>query len=401
MVEQKIILQNPERFEGDYEISKIKLENTLQKVLDKLESKIPQYKDWFTRGAASDMDPHIYRLIPNNNWVCGMHTGIFYMAYELSGNKKFLDVANGHLKTYRERLNTKTALDDHDVGFAYTPSCVASWKLTQNEDAKKMALEAAEHLYNTCYSQKGGFILRSSKAYNGDRGACRTMMDTLLNIPLFFWAAEQTGDEKYYDAAVSQYKITAKYLIRPDASSYHHYQFDLDNHAPVGGRTYQGYADESTWSRGHAWGVYGFPVAYSYTKDEMLINLHRDVTYFMLNHLPNDLIPYWDYDFVSGNEPRDSSAAVISVCGMLEMCKYLPKDVEWRDLFRTASAKILDSVIDNCSGDIGKPYDGFIYHVTGAKPQGLVIDGCGNYADYFYLEAILRFLKPDWECYWK
>lgn len=396
MIRQQVVLEKPERFEGKYEIAKEKLEKAIEKATDKLESQIPMYGDCFPDVCSKEFK---YRLKSNNNWVCGMFTGEFLLAYELTGNKKFKEVAERHILTYRERFDNKVEVDDHDVGFVFSPSCVGAYKLFGDEEARKTALNAAEYFYNTSYSKKGGFILRDS-LYQDRESGCRTMMDTMMNIPLLFWAGKETGKQEYIDAAIAQYKTTEKCLIREDGSSFHHYQFDVENHAPVRGLTFQGYADDSCWSRGHAWGVYGFPMAYSYTKDASLIDLHRGVTYYMLNHLPKDLIPYWDYYFTDGDQPRDSSAGLISVCGMQEMCRYLPDDAPDKQIFENASAQMLEAVIDHCTGDIGKEYDGLVYHVTAALPQKLGIDECGVYGDYHYLEALCRFMKPDWVRYW-
>lgn len=151
-------------------------------------------------------------------------------------------------------------------------------------------------------------------------------------------------------------------LTNKDASTFHHYQFDPKTAKPVRGLTWQGYSDDSCWSRGHSWGVSGFPVTYAYTHDESLIQVHKDITYYMLNHLPDDHIPYWDYTFGQGSdEPRDSSAGVIAVCGMHEMCKYLPDTAEQKAIFKNASALILDSTIDNCTGGDYDEYDGLIW----------------------------------------
>ena len=119
-----------------------------------------------------------------------------------------------------------------------------------------------------------------------------------------------------------------------------------------------------------------------------------------MRYLPDDLIPYWDYDFTSGDHPRDTSAGAIAVCGMLEMCKYLPNDAEQKPIFESAAAQMLEAIIDGYTGDIGVEYDGLIHHVTHAKPQGQGIDECAVYGDYFYLEALVRYLKPDWKRYW-
>ena len=221
-----------------------------------------------------------------------------------------------------------------------------------------------------------------------------------MNAPFLFWAGQETGKEEYTAAALSQNKLTAEYLIREDGSSFHHYQFDVDTHAPKYGLTFQGHANDSCWARGHAWGVYGFPIAYSYTKEAFLIDIQRDVTYFMLNHLPEDLVHYWDYYFVSGDQPRDSSAGAISICGMLEMARMLPDDAPEKAIYESAAAQMMEALIDHCAGDQGFDYDGLICHVTGALPQGRNIDGCAVYGDYFYLEALLRMMKPDWTKYW-
>lgn len=396
MIKGKIFLEHPDRFKGTYEISKEKLIKAIEKATDKLETQIPMYEDKFPSTWSTDFK---YTLGTNNNWVCGMFTGEFLLAYELTGNKKFKEVVERQLLTYRKRIDEKIGVSNHDVGFAFSPSCVAAFKVLGDEDARKTALDAADHLYHNAFTEEGGFVLRFGKPAVKEI-ACRTMMDTLMNIPLLFWAGQETGRKEYTEAAISQYKITEKYLIREDGSSFHHYQFEPGTYKPLRGLTLQGYSDDSCWSRGHAWGIYGFPIAYSYTGDSTLIDLHEGITNFMLNHLPMDLIPYWDYDFTEGNEVRDSSAGLINVCGMKEMSRLLPESASQKTIFDNASAQMLEAIIDNCTGGIGWEYDGLVNHVTAAKPQNKGIDECGVYGDYHYLEALCRFVKPDWVRYW-
>lgn len=396
MVTEKILLENPGRYAGEYKISKEKLSKAIEKAADKLEKKLSVYQDSFITGSSRD---YKYVLSPNDNWCCGMLTGTYLLAYELTGNKKFRELVEKHLPTYRYRLDHKIGMSDHDVGFAFSPSCVAAYKVLGDEEARQIALEAADHFYNFSYSQKGGFILRLA-SHQDELVHCRTMMDTLMNVPLLFWAGQETGRNEYIEAAKSQLKITNDYLIRGDASSFHHYQFEVGTHKPLYGVTWQGYSDDSCWARGHGWGVCGIPLAYAYTKEPYLADLHRDITYYMLNHLPEDMIPYWDFVFTEGDQPRDSSAGVISVCGMKEMCKYLPDDAPQKQIFENASARMLEAVIDRCTEDIGREYDGLICHVTGALPQKICIDECAIYGDFFYLEALLRMMNPDWERYW-
>lgn len=396
MVTEKIILQNPERFAKPYVISKDKLIKAASEATDRLEKMAKEHELGFP--GASSVN-YKYDYAHNRNWVGGMYTGCYWLAYEITENKFFKDMAEKLTATFRQRLDDRIGVDDHDVGFAFSPSCVAAYKLTGNEAARKTALEAADYLYEKSYSKEGKFIIRLWKLWDEEVG-CRTMMDSLMNAPLFFWAAKETGNEKYYKAACDHVKTTEELLIRKDGSSYHHYQFDPKTAAPVRGLTFQGNRDESCWSRGHSWGVYGFPIAYSYSKENYLIDVHRDVTYFMLNHLSDDLIPAWDYDFVSDKVIKDSSAGVISVCGMFDMAKMLPDSAEQKSVFESAASQILDSTIDKCTGELGIDYDGLLFHVTAALPQKLGIDQTAVYGDYFYLEALARYLNPNFKMYW-
>ena len=391
MSNRNIKLNNPDRFRGDCFIAVEKFQHAIKKACDKLASKIDIYMDAFPR--------FDYSLGINNSWICGMHTGTFLLAYELTGDEKFLNVVRHHMLSYRKRIDEKINLDDHDVGFVFSPSTVAYYKVTGDEEAKQISYAAAKHLYETGYSKKGGFILRSGP--NADKEwACRTMMDSLLNAPLLFWAGKEFNIPEYTDAGLAQSAITDKCLIRDDGSSFHHYQFEVGTHKPVRGLTLQGASNDSCWSRGHSWGVLGLPIAYSYTGAEWILPLHRDITYYMLNHLPEDNIPYWDFDFVSGSEPRDASAAVISVCGMLEAIAYLPDTAPEKEVYKNAAIRIMESVIDNCTDVSSDEYDGLINHVTFAKPQGKGIDSCAIYGDYFYLESLIRFTNPNWKRYW-
>lgn len=395
MVKENIILKNPEKFLKEYLISKGKLIKAAEKATDKLEENTKKYGIAFPGTCTKD---YRYQWGENNNWECGMFTGCYWLAYELTGNKFFKDVAEKHFATYKRRFDKKIGLDDHDVGFVFLPSCVSQYRITGDEKARKTALDAAKYFYETGYSREGKFIIRMHTCWDEGPG-CRTMMDSLMNAPLFMWAGKELGNNDMFMAGVDHNLTTEKYLIRDDASSFHHYQFDPKTAGPVKGLTFQGHSDESCWSRGHSWGVYGFPVTYGYTKDERFKYLHKNITYFMLNHLPDDCIPYWDYDFTSGSEPRDSSAGLISLCGMMEMNKYLPETSEVKTIYKNASAMMLDAVIDKCTND-SENYDGLVCHVTHALPQGQGIDECAPYGDYFYLEALHRFIKESPNLYW-
>ena len=396
MIKRNIVLNNPERFANPHTISREKLMRAAEKATDKLEALAKKYGVAFPGTRSIE---YRYACAENKNWEAGMYTGCYWLAYEITGNKFFREEAEKHLPTYEERFEKKTGLMGHDVGFPYMPSCVAAYKVTGNEWARALALEVAKFFYQNAYTTVGPykFIKRGRK----EGEPYRTMMDTLMNANLLLWAGKELGDENLTNAGLNQSITTEALLIREDGSSFHHYMFDAENCEPVRGLTLQGHSDDSCWSRGHSWGVYGFPIAYSYTKADFLPSLHKDVTYFMLNHLPDDCIPYWDYDFVSGDESRDASAGLISACGMLEMAKLLPDTAEQKSVFESAAAQIVEAVIDRCTCPIDvKSYDGLLHHVTHAKPQGQGIDECAVYGDFFYLEALARYLKPDFTRYW-
>ena len=394
-------LDKPERFTTPFTIPKEKLEAAAAEALAMLKKMGNEGGVGFPASGAGfryNFDG------PNKSWTHGMYAGCYWLAYEISGDEWFKNKAEELTATFRERLDNKVGMDDHDVGFAFTPSCVAKYKLTGDEDAKKTALEACEYFYDKSYSKEGKFIIRAWRSWDKGSG-CRTMMDSLMNAPLLFWAGKETGNEDYFNAARDHVKTTEELLIREDGSSFHHYQFDPETAAPVRGLTFQGNRDESCWSRGHAWGVYGFAAAYAYTKEEYLVDLHRDVTYFMLNHLPDDFIPAWDYDFTSTKAIKDSSAGVISACGLYDMADMLPEGSADKEIYINAANRMLDATIDLCTGDNGIPdRDGLIFHVTpyasAPDPTKRSVDRIAVYGDYFYLEALLRALNIEYRLHW-
>ncbi len=397
MKRNNIFLTDKERFLKPHKIDRAKLELCAKRATDKLLELYKRKGFGYPGTCSKDFE---YTLTDVTNWESGMYTGSYWLAYQLTGNEKFKNIALSHLPSYEDNVNRAVNINDHDVGFMYSPSCVAAYKLTGDIHAREVALRAAKYFYDNSYSQKGKFIIRVFKARHEPWG-CRTMMDSLMNAPFLFWAANESGNEDYYKAALDHNMTTENLLIREDGSSFHHYQFEVGSEQPLNGVNFQGHKDDSCWSRGLSWGVYGFPIAYSYTKNEKLKNVHHDIAYYLLNNLPKDNVPYWDFDF-SDAEPsyKDVSAALISACGLHEMARQLDDGCEDKAIFMNAAAMMLESVIDNYTGDIGKDYDGLVHHVTHAVPFDQGFEECAVYGDYFYLEALMRFLNPDFKMYW-
>lgn len=393
MLTHPITLNDPQRFATTVRISEEEINHAISLAEQKLLQGLPRLADDFTPPETINFK---YEPRSNNEWTSGMNTGVFWLAYELTGNQAFYDAAKKQVATYAERFRTKTNLMDHDVGFIFTPSCVADYKVTGNPESKQLALDAAAWLLRS-FTEKGGFIKRGSEDWPG---AYRTLVDTMMNLPLLLWAGKESGNPDYTQKVIRHYMTTAKYLVREDGSTFHHYQFNPETLEPERGLTLQGYSDDSCWSRGHSWLVYGYPIAYSYTRDEAILPIHQAVTYYFLNHLPQDGIPYWDFVFGDGSsEPRDSSAAAVAICGLLEMCKYLSDDNPDKVIFQNAADGMMRALIDTCINTDAEK-DGILAHVTHGVPQNRGIDESAIYGDYFFLEALLRYKNPDWKMYW-
>lgn len=357
--------------------------------LSKMEENIVTFVDSFPTPKSTN---YIYGEMPCTCWTSGFLVGMELLAYEYTGEKKFLDAANHHLDIFRYRIDKKIEVDHHDMGFLYTLSAVANYKITGNGYAKDTAILAADQLM-TRYQEKGGFLQAWGSMKSA--GSYRLIIDCLINIPLLFWATEVTGNQKYEQVAKRHLYTTVDVIIRENATTHHTFFFDPKTGKPLYGKTYQGASDDSCWARGQAWGVYGMALAYRYTKDETMFEHFKRVTDKFFELLPEDCVPYWDMIYSDGSgEPRDTSAAAIAVCGILEMS--LHKDCQEYVL---KAQKILESLSEKyTSKHLEKSNviltDAMYNRPIGHEPEGAI------FGDYFYMEALMRTLNPDWNPYW-
>lgn len=344
---------------------------------------------------------NFYTPSENTDWTTGFCTGEYWLAYENSGDESFKLVALNQVESFLHRIKNHINTDHHDMGFLYSLSCVSAYKLTGNENAKTAALLAADSLMKR-FQEVGQFFQAWGEL--GAKDNYRLIIDCLLNLPLLYWASEITGNDDYRQKAISHTKTSIANLVREDNSTYHTFFFDDKTGEPIKGATQQGYRDNSAWARGQAWGIYGLALSYRYTKDKACIGLFKRVADFFISHLPQDYVPYWDLCFTSGEEPRDSSAAAIAACGMLEMTKYLP-EAEAR-YYTELAKKLTDALIKECSVSDSSISNGLLLHGVYAKnslynpiPVDNGVDECNTWGDYFYLELLTRQHK-NWEMYW-
>ena len=381
---------------GDFELPREKLEYALSEALKKIDFALPVFTDKFPSHASTN---NVYQAVENTSgWNTGFWTGILWHAYELSGDEKYKNVALSQIPSYHKRIVEKIGVNHHDMGFVFTPSCVAAYKLTGNEMAKEAAVLAADNLISR-YHPKGKFIQAWGDI--NDPNSYRLIVDCLLNIPLLYWATEATGDPKYREIAINHFNTTIDVCCRDDASTYHTYYFDLETGKPKKGVTAQGASDDSAWARGQTWGIYGPLLTYIYEKNDKALNTFKATTNYYLNHLPKDYIAFWDLMFTDGDdEPRDSSSDAICLCGMLEGIKYMDENDPLRKIYVNASKRIMNSLIDNYLTKDVPEANGLLLHATYGKPQKNGVDEMNIWGDYFYMEALHRMLDPDWKLYW-
>ncbi|MCR5736002.1 MAG: glycoside hydrolase family 88 protein [Lachnospiraceae bacterium] len=366
---------------------------------------LDDFKDCFPYAASVD---NFYRPCENKGWTTGFYTGQLWLSYEntkeSSDKGRLLDAANAQVRSFYDRVMNEIDVDHHDMGFLYSPSCVAAYKLTGNKTGREAAIKAADMLIKR-FQSVGEFIQAWGKMGADDN--YRFIIDCLLNLPLLYWASLETGDDKYRDIAEKHIHTAMNNVIREDDSTWHTVFMDKQTGAFHHGATCQGYKDGSAWARGQAWGIYGCAVAYKYTKREEYIGYFKRVCGYFLRHLPYDLVPMWDLSFGEDDkdtEPRDSSSAVIAACGMLEMSKYMNEEDGW--YYTSVAKRIIKSVIDDYSVKDINESNGRLLHGTYSKkspyntctPEG--VDECVLWGDYYYMEALTRLLDPDWIIYW-
>jgi unsaturated chondroitin disaccharide hydrolase len=334
----------------------------------------------------------------NVGWTTSFWPGMLWLAHDLTGAESHRRAALSHVDSFAARMIRGIDLDTHDLGFLYTLSCVTPARRTGDPRARGAALAAADHLMTRILEPAG--IIQAWGDLNDPRQRGRTIIDSLMNTPLLFWASEVTGDDRYATAARRHAAQLRQHLLRPDGTTFHTFYWDPDSGVPLRGETEQGHADHSCWARGQAWGIYGFSLNHRHTGDPELLAAARICADRFLAHLPNDHVAYWDLEFGDGSgQERDSSAAAIAACGLVELADSLT-DTVGAGRYRTAAADILRSLIDHYSTGGHPVSNALILHGVYDKPKGVGVDEGTLWGDYFYLEALARATVPGWTSPW-
>lgn len=334
--------------------------------------------------------------VPVDDWCSGFFPGSLWYLGELTGDQDW----SRRAADYTETLDSAQYLTwHHDVGFIIGSSYLNGYRLGGKKQYAPVVVNAAKSLATRF--RPGAGVIQSwnvDKGWQSERGwACPVIIDNMMNLEIMFEATRLTGDSTFYDIAVSHANTTMAHHFRPDFSCYHVVDYDPATGDVRHRQTAQGYADESSWARGQAWALYGYTMCYRYTGDPNYIYQAIKVCDMIFNtpSMPDDLVPYWDYNAPNiPSEPRDASAAACTASALYELSTYLPN---------RGYKELADKVVASLSSPAYRAATGennhfLLMHSVGSIPHGHEIDVPINYADYYYLEALLRKKKLDEGC---
>ncbi|HEX7756473.1 MAG TPA: glycoside hydrolase family 88 protein [Niabella sp.] len=326
------------------------------------------------------------RLVKSGDWTSGFFPGVLWYLYEYSKNAEWKKQAGEFTANIeKEQWNGGT----HDMGFKVYCSVGNGYRLTKDAHYKEVLIQAAKTL-STRFNKTTGVI--RSWDHNKQKWDYPVIIDNMLNLELLFEASKLTGDKTCYNIAVSHANKTMQNHFRKDYSSFHVVDYDSTTGKVIKRTTHQGYSDASAWARGQAWGLYGYTMCYRETRDPKYLKHAEHIAFFIFNHpnLPKDLVPYWDFNAPGiPNEPRDVSAAAVMASGLLELSTYSKKGAYYRGL----AEKILTNITNQYRAPVGKDFGFILLHSTGSKPSDSEVDVPLSYADYYYLEALLRLVR--------
>jgi unsaturated chondroitin disaccharide hydrolase len=322
----------------------------------------------------------------SNWWTSGFFPGSLWYLYQYSKDEKIRDYAALMTARIEKQKNNKGT---HDLGFMLYCSFGNGFRLTNDTSYASVMITGAKSL-STRFRPKNGCI----QSWNSQHGwQCPVIIDNMMNLEFLMWAFRNTGDSTYYNICVSHSDTTIKNHFRPDYSSYHVVSYDTLTGKVEKRQTWQGAADESAWARGQSWGLYGYTVMYRETKLERYLNQAVHIADFMINHpnMPKDKIPYWDFNAPGiPNAKRDVSAASVMASALIELSSYLPSEQGKRYLdIAEAQLRSLSS-----SAYLAKPGQNgnfILMHGVGSLPSKSEVDVPLTYADYYFIEALLRY----------
>lgn len=327
-----------------------------------------------------------WRFTSPGGWTCGFWPGELWYLYESTGETNWKEAAVRFTEAVLP-VAYQTP-HSHDVGFMVMPSIGHAFRLTGESRYRDALVSAADSLA-TLYNPVVGTILSWPGMVQKMDWPHNTIIDNMLNLELLFWVAANCDRPDLHEIAVRHSETTMMHQFREDGSTCHVVVYDPETGEELAKHTHQGWKDESMWARGQAWAIYGFTMAYRFTRDERFLQTAVRATETYLSRLPEDGIPYWDFDAGEQlpDQPKDASAAAIVASALLELQEYLPASEADRYL---KTAKQTVRILSGAPYRAGSQCSAFLLHSTGHKPKGSEVDASISYADYYYIESLVR-----------
>lgn len=324
-------------------------------------------------------------LANRSDWTSGFFGGALWLLFEATGDSKWREAAHAFTAPLEPAKHERGT---HDIGFILYCSFGNGWRLTQDPAYREVLLAGARSL-GTRFNPTVGCI----KSWDWNSAwSFPVIIDNLMNLELLLWAAREGPDPALRAMAVSHANTTMRHHFRADASCCHVVDYDVSTGAVRQQLTHQGLTDESAWARGQGWALYGFTLMYRETRLPAFLAHASRIAEFILNHpqLPEDKVPYWDFDAPAASEtPRDTSAAAVICSALLELSEFVPEEPAAR--YRAVAQQQLRSL---STADYRAPLGGngcfLLRHATGHMPHHSEVDAPLIYGDYYFLEALLR-----------
>ena len=316
-------------------------------------------------------------------WCSGFYPGSLWYVYEYTGNTRFRDLA---LKYQAGLESLRFRTDDHDVGFQLMCSYGNCLRLTGDQTSVQVLIDGAHSLASRFDPEVG-----CTRSWDFGKWDFPVIIDNMMNMELLLKAAELSDDESLKTVALAHARTTMKNHFREDNSCFHLVDYDPENGQVLGKQTHQGYADDSAWARGQAWALYGYPMMYRFTKEQDMLEHAIAIAEYIIPRLPDDGIPYWDFDSPEiPNDVRDASSAAIMASGLIELSTYVDEDRSVRYL--AVAEKMLRTLSSEAYlASEGEQYGFLLRHSTGFKKRNSEVDAPLTYADYYFLEALLKY----------
>ena len=317
-------------------------------------------------------------------WTNGFWPGMMWLMYDATGNEEYRKTAERAEVLLDEALKHVTTLQ-HDVGFMWQISAGANYRLTGNKDAFVRNMYAANMLAGR-YNIKGGYI----RAWNSENAKGWAIIDCMMNIPLLYWASREIGDDRFKYIAMSHADKTMKYHVREDGSVNHINEYNPENGDLVKVYAGQGYAEDSSWSRGQSWALYGFTLSYMHTKEKRYLDTAKKVANYFISAVCSDWLPRCDFRSPAEPVVYDTSAGLIAACGLIELSKCLGENEG--AMYFDAAVNLVKAISDKFA-DWSDDTDAIIGYGTERYGNGEHIDMV--YTDFYFVEAVNKLMGFD------